>query len=114
MMAKTSSRHVEAPAILHGYFRIHSKEQVSIHLDINLSMSPSIRKESLWSFVQPWTLPSRHHGPPSPWVGAATTSFSEAPGHWSFLACCPWLPPVQSSNPRDGGAAGSSCVSSKG
>lgn len=47
MMANTSRRHIKAPAILHGYFRIHTKEQVSIHLDVNSLMSSSIRKKSL-------------------------------------------------------------------
>lgn len=45
MMAKTSCRHVKAPAILHGYFRIHTKEQVSIHLDRNSLVSSSIHKK---------------------------------------------------------------------
>lgn len=54
VMAKTSCRHVRAPAILHGYFRIHTKEQVSVHLDKNSRVSSSIRKK---------TLPNPGHSP---------------------------------------------------
>lgn len=47
MMAKTSCKHVKAPTILHGYFRISTKEQVSSHLDPNSLSSSSVREKSL-------------------------------------------------------------------
>lgn len=47
MMAKTSCRHVKAPTILHGYFRISTKEQVSSRLDPNSLSSSSVREKSL-------------------------------------------------------------------
>lgn len=47
MMAKTSCKHVKAPPILHGYFRISTKEQVSSHLDPNSLSSSSVREKSL-------------------------------------------------------------------
>lgn len=47
MIAKTSCKHVKAPPILHGYFRISTKEQVSSHLDPNSLSSSSVREKSL-------------------------------------------------------------------
>lgn len=65
----------QGPCNTSGYCRINTKEQVSIHLDLNSFMTSSVKvtiRGAAWSL-------------------GARASFSEAPGHWSFLAWHPWF-----------------------